>query len=775
MTALATGLTAATVAAQSASSSMSAPVASSLGTQSFSVQTPRGEQGGSRLTSRSPPRLLQDPRCRSREEDRLDCSRDQLTWPPSITSTDNSFNQPVIYHFVPGYTWHSSVYIHIDRCIVIYVQRCYCNTGSCLKFVQRRDCSQTTHASLYNPRRDYRVWHRAGPGLTAVVGQPCLDAYCMYTHYPRRVAHLYDYAPLLFHVDRRLSIRDNRYRYTEDLLALERSSQGAVSLTSPMSEFLPLHEWSPFFLSHPDQRFAAFMRRGISFGFRIGYDSKLQLRPPPGNFRSVVDNPDKVSRYIAEEVSAGRLQASSLPTVRKNPIGLIPKPHQPGKFRLIVDLSAPCGFSVNDGIAPALCSLEYISVDEAARMMARCGRGALMAKTDLKSAYRHVPVHPADQHLLGLEWNGTTYLDRALPFGLRSAPKLFTAVADGLSWALYHVGVHNVVHYLDDFLLWGPSGSPLCAENLQTTVSMCERLGLPVAPEKTVGPTTAITFLGIELDSVAQEVRLPAEKLARLRESLSRFEHKRHATKHELQVLIGILGHAAAVVRPGRVFLRQLIDTSKIPRLPSHKVRLNAKCCSDLAWWSVFVQEWNGVALFPSMPTGTTIFSDASGSWGCGAFDERSVQWFQLRWPASWSGVGIAVKELFPIVVCAAVWGRSWRGSVVTFRCDNGAVVSCLTSRTAREPHLAHLLRCLFFFQARFNFEFKAQNIAGRRNTAADALSRNKLPELFSLCPQAQRQPTQLPSPLTELLSDSSLNWTSPRWKGLFETILRRV
>ena len=93
-----------------------------------------------------------------------------------------------------------------------------------------------------------------------------------------------------------------------------------------------------------------------------------------------------------------------------------------------------------------------------------------MAKTDLKSAYQHVPVHPADQHLLGIEWNGTTYLDRALPFGL-SAPKLFTAVADGVPWALFHVGVHNGVHYLDDFLLWGPTDSPLCAEN-------CERLGI---------------------------------------------------------------------------------------------------------------------------------------------------------------------------------------------------------------------------------------------------------------------------------------------------------
>ena len=405
-----------------------------------------------------------------------------------------------------------------------------------------------------------------------------------------------------------------------------------------------------------------------------------------------------------------------------------------------------------------------------------------MAKTDLKSAYRHVPVHPDDQHLLGLEWNGTSYLDRALPFGLRSAPKLFTAVADGISWALHHEGIRNFVHYLDDFLLWGPADSQSCARNLQTTVDLCSRLGFPVAPQKTVGPSNVITFLGIELDSVAQEVRLPVEKLRRLRETLLRFERKRNASKHEMQVLIGILSHAATVVRPGRLFLRRLIDASKIPRLPFHRTRINAKCRSDLAWWLVFSQEWNGVELFPSLPAGPSIFSDASGSWGCGAYAEDTDHWFQFKWPQSWSERGIAAKELMPIVMCAAVWGMNWRGVRVMFYCDNEAVVTCLNDRSASETHLAHLLRCLFFIQAQFKFEFRAKHIAGKRNTAADALSRNKLSQFFSLRsqdknpPQAQLPPpTRVPPALINLLSDNSLTWTSPRWRSLFETILPRV
>ena len=117
-------------------------------------------------------------------------------------------------------------------------------------------------------------------------------------------------------------------------------------------------------------------------GFRIGFDrDSCVLRPPRGNFESVIGNPATVSRYIAEEIAAERMEVSHSPMTRRNPIGLIPKPHQPGKFRLIVDLSAPVGFSVNDGIASDLCSLEYASVDQAARLVARCGREALMAKT----------------------------------------------------------------------------------------------------------------------------------------------------------------------------------------------------------------------------------------------------------------------------------------------------------------------------------------------------------------------------------------------------------
>ena len=82
-----------------------------------------------------------------------------------------------------------------------------------------------------------------------------------------------------------------------------------------------------------------------------------------------------------------------------------------------------------------------------------------MAKFDIADAYRAVPVHPTDRLLLGMSWRGDTFVDGALPFGLRSALKLFTAVADALLWATGRRDIVHALHYLDYFLIIGPPNS----------------------------------------------------------------------------------------------------------------------------------------------------------------------------------------------------------------------------------------------------------------------------------------------------------------------------
>ena len=503
----------------------------------------------------------------------------------------------------------------------------------------------------------------------------------------------------------------------------------------------------------------------------------MALRAHSSNLPSVQHQPQLVEAQIRAEVEAGRLLGPLpphlAPLVQTSPIGLIPKPHQPGKWRLIVDLSSPAGRSVNDAISTDHCHMHYASVREAAALIRQLGVGTQLAKLDLQNAYRMVPVHPDDHQLLGIRWGQDVYIDTALPFGLRSAPKIFAALSDALAWILHSRGATHQLHYLDDFLLLGAPGSQECSQSLQLTLATCQELGVPVASHKTEGPTCCLTFLGIHIDSVSMELSLLADKLARVSAMVRDWSNKRVATKRQLQSLIGTLSHAATVVAPGRTFLRRLIEVMSIPKRQHHHVRLNNEFRSDIQWWAAFLQRWNGKSIYPPQQPAHAFWSDASGSWGGGACN-HTFQWFQLQWPQSWQQCHIAAKEMVPVVVAVAIWGQAWQSSTVLAFSDNMAVVWALAAGTARDPLLMHLLRCLHFFCALFNIAIEAKHIAGTLNTAADALSRDKLDTFHSCVPQAPPDPTPLPAPLVDMLLLSKPDWTSSSWRNLFQASLQR-
>jgi len=154
---------------------------------------------------------------------------------------------------------------------------------------------------------------------------------------------------------------------------------------------------------------------------------------------------------------------------------------------------------------------------------------------DLKEAYRSVPVHPTDRPLPVVQWQGTTFLDGALPFGLRSAPKLFKAIADGLLWIFLKEGIQPAIHYLDDFLFFGPPGKPACHKALQKALQICEELVVLVAPEKMEGSVTSITFLGIEIDSQAYQLHLPKQETGGADSHLAVMDANRQTTQAKAQ------------------------------------------------------------------------------------------------------------------------------------------------------------------------------------------------------------------------------------------------
>ena len=134
---------------------------------------------------------------------------------------------------------------------------------------------------------------------------------------------------------------------------------------------------------------------------------------------------------------------------------------------------------------------------------------------------------------------------------------------------------------LDDFLFIAQSKGQ-CEHDLDNFTLICNYLGVPLAPEKTLGPATVLQFAGITLDSVRQEARLPEDKLLKRRAMLQNFHARRSVRLKELQSLIGLLNFTRLVVVPGRTFLRRMIDLTKGVNKPHHHIRLSRAAKLDI-------------------------------------------------------------------------------------------------------------------------------------------------------------------------------------------------
>ena len=573
-----------------------------------------------------------------------------------------------------------------------------------------------------------------------------------------------------------------QYRYTRDLLSLESHHAFPNANTPPSLALIatPLNSeaWKIGLQDHPDAVFASYFLRGIDQGFRIGSNRSCTLRPARSNMSSAREHAAMISDYLKEQVEEAKVcgpfpENSSPCSLHFSPIGIIPKPHKPNQWRLIIDMSSPEGVSINDSIASAQATLSYIGMEDVAREILSLGKGTLLAKIDVKSAYRIVPVHPDDRPLLGMKFHGQEYADATLPFGLCSALKIFTALADALLWILKHYGVSNLMHYLHDFITFGPPGSQQCEINRQIIFSLCEILGVPLSLDKCEGPTTLMVFLGLLLDTINLTV---AEKLDRLMKLVSDWLVRKACTKSELESLIGQLQHAATVVRAGRSFLRRMIVLLKSRRSSAHFIRLNQSFRSDLRWWHTFLRDWNGISLLAAIGEAEpafTVASDASGSWGCGAF--FGPHWFQFHWPPAASSFSIAFLELVPIIIAGILWGKLWANCHVRALCDNQAVVDVIRSRYCCDDQLMHLLRCLFFVEARHNFTLVPEHIPGKHNLIADKLSRDHASPSFLQEMAMDPHPVVVPPEASSVLLDTSLDWLSHTWTDLFNSILNRV
>jgi hypothetical protein len=478
----------------------------------------------------------------------------------------------------------------------------------------------------------------------------------------------------------------------------------------------------------------ASIRSHINFGVSLTLES-----PPPliaySNTHSVLDNIDAVRIRLVEYIAFGAvvpLPAASPLRQRVQPLHVIIKPGK--KPRLVIDLSR----NLNQYLEYQHFS--YSSIDDA---VALSTPGCWYGKLDLSNCFLSFPLHPDARQYFVFELDGQLYQFHRMPFGLSSAPRICTQLLSVIAFELTRAGA-RFVRYLDDFLFIASSSEALSAI-LLTAQSIFTQFGLVVNPDKTEGPLQQLSFLGIQLDSLACTTSCTAERITELTSILTQLDSASLIRRQQLESAIGKLSFAAQVLPGARPFMRHLLDTVHKCKSRSTPIRSSPSFRLDIRHWLTRLNSWNGRQQWRS-PTPFIFASDASLD-GFGFYlqslpphiDPTSIP-PQLRVGVGYSGsydtvhsvhysshTGITWCELLAVYAAASTYATQLRNQSALFLVDNSTDVSIINRQATRSSRLSPLLRSLYDLSLRFNFSIRAQHIAGVDNILADFLSRPQL------------------------------------------------
>ena len=292
-------------------------------------------------------------------------------------------------------------------------------------------------------------------------------------------------------------------------------------------------------------------------------------------------------------------------------LGAVPKAG--GGMRPITDCSRPTGISVNNFCSSLFHEFKYKSVDDVVGYMSE---GDFMSVIDIKSAYRAVSIRESHRKYVGFKWNiegeDMWFVDNRMCFGLRLGPQYFDQISNLICLTLIECCSLRMVNYLDDFIVIANCYSD-CVKAQNVVISALRYLGFHISYGKVSDPSRCTVYLGIEIDSVAMELRLPEGKLLKLIDLLDMYIERKRISKHDLECIGGLLSHCAHVVRGGRIFCRRIFQLYKLMcRDGKRYVKLPDEVKGDLVWWRQFCRVFNGKSKINNQLFDHPMVSDSS-------------------------------------------------------------------------------------------------------------------------------------------------------------------
>ena len=457
-----------------------------------------------------------------------------------------------------------------------------------------------------------------------------------------------------------------------------------------------------------------FILRIIEKGYKIQITrSDIQLPP-------VISKPSKLKRNILLNEIKSNLESGSISYSTSSTYHIVSRvftvPKQSGGHRLVIDLS-----SLNKFVSKSPFKME-----DKETLKSLIEPFDFMASIDLQNAFHSISLHPDSKKFVAIEFEGSLFEFNVIPFGLTSAPSIFTKLLRPVISHLRSSGI-KISSYLDDIFICGKSLSKVKSD-VDVTIKLLLSLGFSINWNKSVlTPSQTLFHLGFIWDSTSSTISLPEAKLVKIKILINICMNK----PQKIRLFSSLLGslvstHACFKFAPlyYRNFQIWFIKSLKCSFSWNDIVYPDVNSISDLNWWKSCSLNMITPVCFITPNVDLVLYSDASLS-GWGAYlssgeitsgvwtppeSKRHINFLELK------GIHLAIKNFLPKL----------KSMNISIRCDNSTSIYYLNKIGGTHSQALCLLALEIVGLLKENYiNFEASHIYGVDNYVADFFSRH--------------------------------------------------
>ncbi|POM78809.1 LOW QUALITY PROTEIN: Hypothetical protein PHPALM_3620 [Phytophthora palmivora] len=494
-------------------------------------------------------------------------------------------------------------------------------------------------------------------------------------------------------------------------------------------------------------------------GFNSGphHHGNQTLRPP--NHGSARDRINVLRKNIRKEQDAWRCLVLDMdlleqwPEIVISPFGILDKGNEDATSsgRTIHDLSFPESSSINDSTdQDSITKPDYRHCDAILRAKYNHpGAEIHVMAGDVASAFRNVSIHSNSVYLFAglIEEVNALVIEHSAPFGWTGSPGFYEIFGGVISHihgshtnTICPTGFFNY-HWVDDHINITANIDSSCKEmDRSLRFAMVAILGADaVNDKKFTGWSTSQRVLGLEFDSEAGRISMPATKILKARRIVADAYSSSSLSRKVYRSLMGKLRLVATCIRAARPFFQRL--RLPCPNDGRHETRLTVVLAR-----ATHTHHLNGVSLeyFNTLPVPDVVIEMDASDFGLCALDLSAHEALTYQFTApegtlirnfkngEANGFDINYRELLSCAFAVQMWGPRWAANVprngrpfhVHFCIDNTSAVTWQNKLSSRNPRAQVIIRLLNWWETSFQLRFSASHIAGVDNTRADAGSR---------------------------------------------------